>query len=196
MSNSTFSGMVNLDISGKALDRASRLLAGIPGGVEKAAKSALTRAADKGRVGAAREVGKLYHLKDANFDKYTKLHSRITIAAGEITLNVKFRGFHIPLIRFNTRMTASGRISVQVERSSSAKTLEHVFRAEMKSSHIGLFERVGRSSLPIEEKLGPSAPQMMGSNPALATAIGDLMATEFENRMEHEILVVMNGWRK
>lgn len=201
MSDTATSGMVNFTVSdesgaGKALDRATRLLSGIPGGVEKVAKSALSRAASKGRTGAARQVGKLYHLKASDFNRYTKSYSRITSAAGEITLNVEFRGYHIPLIRFNTRVTASGRVSAQVERSSSAKILEHVFRAEMSSSHIGLFERVRRARLPIEEKLGPSVPQMMGANPALAPAIGDVMATEFENRMEHEILAVMNGWNR
>lgn len=192
----TNSGFVTTEVTdSNALSRASRLLAAFPGGVQKAANSALKRAATAGRTGAAREVNKLYHLKTADFTKYTRSKQSIQTAGDEISVSVEFRGSHIPLIRFNSRATSSGRVSVQVKRDSTAKTLDRVFRSVMDSSHIGLFERVVRSRLPIEEKFGPSVPQMMGANPELSKNVGEKMSKTFEERMEHEILAIMNGWR-
>ncbi len=199
-SGSDFSGFLKVSVSdneqsAKVLDNATRLLAGIPGGIEKATQSALTRAATSGRSGAAREVGKLYHLKAADFKKYTNTYQHIRRAGDEISVGIQFRGYHIPLIRFNSRFTSSGRIKVQVSRSSSPEEFKHVFRAEMASGHIGLFERAGKNRLPIEQKFGPSVPQMMGANPTLAPAIGDKVRKTFEERMDHEILAILNGWR-
>ena len=66
----------------------------------------------------------------------------------------------------------------------------------MASGHIGLFERSGTNRLPIEQKFGPSVPQMMSANENLASTIGDQMRNTFEDRMEHEVLAVLNGWNR
>lgn len=194
------SGLVNVtltdDNGGKALDRATRLLAGFPGGVQKAAESALSRAATAGRAGAAREVGKQYFLKVSDFKKYTKSYQHVRRTGDEISVGIEFHGFHVPLVRFNSRLGANGRMRVQVRRDSAAEELRHVFRATMESGHIGLFERSGRARLPIEQKYGPSVPQMMGANENLASSIGNQMRKTFEDRMDHETMAILNGWHK
>ncbi len=111
-------------------------------------------------------------------------------------MGIEFRGYHIPLIRFNSRVGANGLYTVNVKRDNSGETLKHVFRAEMKSGHIGLFERYGKSSLPIKQLMGPSVPQMMGANETLPEAVGDDVRKVFEERMEHEITAILNGWHK
>lgn len=199
-SGSAFSGIVNVtlaDESGgsRGLDRATKLLAGIPGGVQKAAESALNRAATSGRAGAAKEVGKDYTLKAADFKKYTKSSQHVKKTGDEISVGINFRGFHVPLIRFNPKLTSSGLYKVQVRRSSTGATLKHVFRATMSSGHIGLFQRSGTSRLPIEQKMGPSVPQMMRVNQNLADSVGNNVRIVFEERMEHEITAILNGWR-
>ena len=194
------SGIVNVSLTddngGKALDRATKLLAGFPGGVEKAAESALSRAATSGRAGAAREVNKQYFLKVSDFKKYTKSYQHVKRSGNEINVGLEFHGFHVPLVRFNSRLSSTGRIRVQVRRDSVSEELRHVFRATMASGHIGLFERSGTNRLPIEQKFGPSVPQMMGANENLASTIGDQMRNTFEDRMEHEVLAVLNGWNR
>ena len=37
---------------------------------------------------------------------------------------------------------------------------------------------------------------MMDTNDDVAQAIGDKVREVFEQRLEHEIMAVMNGWRK
>lgn len=196
-SGSDFSGIVNVKIdksAAKELDRAAKLLAGIPGGIEKAAGAALTRAASSGRASAAREVNKQYTLKTADFKKYTKSYQHVRRSAGEISVGIEFRGYHIPLIRFDSRLNLSGLYVENVKRENSPGALRHVFRAEMKSGHIGLFERYGKDSLPIGQLYGPSVPQMMSANEKLPDAVGEQVRRTFEERMEHEIMAVMNGW--
>lgn len=193
-------GMINVTLSeeaaGSTLDRATKLLAGFPDGIQKAAEAALKRAGTSGRATAAKEVGKQYYLSSGDFKKYTKSFQHVTKSGNEITVSLNFRGYHVPLIRFKTSLTSAGLIRSQVKRSSSGDILKHVFQAEMKSGHIGLFERYGKLRLPIEQKFGPSVPQMMGTNTELADAVGKDIEKTFSERMEHEVLAVMNGWRK
>lgn len=205
MSNSTYTGdnlrgMINVTLSedsaAASLDKATRLLAGFPGGIEKAAASALNRAATSGKASAAKEVGKQYYLKVSDFKKYTKSSQRVSRDGNGITVSLNFRGFHVPLIRFKTSLTSSGLIRSQVKKSTNSEILKHVFQATMDSGHVGLFERWGKSSLPIRQLFGPSVPQMMGANPELAGAVGTDIEKTFADRMEHEVLAVMNGWRK
>lgn len=193
-------GMVNVTLSeegaASALDRATKLLAGFAGGVERAAESALKRAGTSGRAAAAREVGKQYYLKSSDFKKYTKSNQHVMRSGNEITVTLNFRGYHVPLIRFKSSLTSGGLIRSQVKKSSSGEILRHVFQAEMSSGHVGLFERAGSARLPIVQKFGPSVPQMMGANTELAQEVGKDIEKAFEERMEHEVDAILNGWRK
>lgn len=204
MSSSSYTGdnlrgMVNVKFdegATSALDRATKLLAGFPRGIEKATESALKRAGTRGNAMAAREVGKQYFLKSADFKKYTKSSQKVIKNGNEMAVMLNFRGFHVPLIRFKTSLTSSGLIRTQVKKSESGEVLKHVFQAEMSSGHVGLFERYGKDKLPIEQKFGPSVPQMMGANENLAGAVGEDIQKTFEERMEHEVNAILNGWRK
>lgn len=203
---SDFRGMINVNLdngAASALDRATKLLAGFPDGVQKAAESALNRAGISGRAAAAREVGKQYYLRSSDFKKYTKSSQHVSRSGGDITVSLNFRGFHVPLIRFKTALTSSGLIRTRVKRTSSGDVLRHVFKQTMPNSgHIGLFERVKKTSdngeirTVISQKYGPSVPQMMGANPELADAVGNDIEKTFAERMNHEVLAVMNGWRR
>lgn len=185
------------DIGGDsgALDRATKILAGFPHGAEKAIGSAIKRAATSGEAYAARAVGKHYYIKSGDFKQYTNSKRRIYTSGGETTVEIEFRGRHIPLLKFNTKVGGDGRVSAKVKRASNEDILSHVFRQRVGNQHIGIFERVGESRLPIEEKYGPSTPQMMSANDDLSQEIGDKVRETFDNRIEHEILAVLNGWR-
>lgn len=192
-----FTGMIDVNIpdTSRELERAVKILAGFPGGVEKAARSALNKAVTSGKTIAARQVNKQYYLKTADFSKYTKSTQRVQTEQNGVSVNLSFRGYHVPLIRFNARLQADGRYKVSVKRNSTGDVLKHVFRAQMSSSHIGLFERIYSSRLPIEQKMGPSVPQMMGANEGLADAVGNQIAEKFESNLDHEVTAILNGWR-
>jgi len=73
-----------------------------------------------------------------------------------------------------------GGVSVKVKKSR--KRIPHSFVAQMKSGHVGVFVRKGKDSLPIDEKVGPSAFQMTGSPSVFAT-----MTAGAEQRTSAEI---------
>jgi len=70
-SHAVYSGLV-VDIAEDSLDRATRLLAGINGGVYKAVGSALTRAASAGKTAAKRPVTQEYTISQSEFLAQTR----------------------------------------------------------------------------------------------------------------------------
>ncbi len=186
------------DVGGSSnkISRAYALLAGIPHAADKAIGSAIKRAATSGESFAAQAIGKYYYVKAGDFKHYTKSKRRIITSAGETNVDIEFRGRHIPLLKFQSRIGNDGLVHAKVKRSTSGSALKNVFRQKVGNSHYGLFERVGESRYPIEEKFGPSTPQMMSANDDVAQEIGDKVRDTFDNRIEHEILALMNGWRK
>lgn len=116
-------------------------------------------------------------------------------SSGEITVAFGYVGHVIPLIKFNTRINNNGQVVTQVKRSGAAATLDHAFSAQM-GGHRGIYERVGASRLPVRELYGPATPQMMYSNNAVEEEIGKKVLDTYEKRIDHEILALLNGWRR
>jgi len=188
-----YSGLV-VDIAEDSLDRATRLLAGVSGGVYKAVGSALSRAAAAGKTAAKRPVTKEYTISQSEFLARTKsINHFVRESSGGISVVFGFRGNVIPLMKFNTRVNSNGQVTTQVKRSGSAATLDRAFTAQM-GGHRGVYERVGVERFPVEQLYGPATPQMMYSNEAVTDEIEQKVADTYEKRIDHEILRVLNGW--
>ena len=188
-----YAGLV-VDIAEDSLDKATRLLAGINGGVYKAVGSALTRAAAAGKTAAKQPVTKEYTISQSEFLARTRnINHFVRETGGGISVVFGFRGNVIPLMKFSTRVNGSGQVVTQVKRSGSAATLDRAFTAQM-GGHRGVYERVGVKRFPVEELYGPATPQMMYSNEEVMDEIEDKMAETYEKRIDHEILRVLNGW--
>ena len=184
------------DIGGNSIDRIKNLLAGIPHGADKAIGSAIKRAAVSGTAFAAKEIRNEYFIKASDFKQYTRSKRKIITENGSTTVEIEFRGYHIPLLKFDTRVGNDGRVVTRVKRSSARVALDHVFsQAVGTHGHEGIFERTTDKRLPIEEKLGPSTPQMMSYNDDISQAIGDHVRETFDKRIDHEMYAIMNGWR-
>ena len=187
-------GGVIVDGVEDSLDKATRLLAGINGGVYKAVGSALSRAAAAGKTAAKQPVTKEYTISQSEFLARTRnINHFIRESSGGISVVFGFRGNVIPLMKFNTRVNGSGQIVTQVKRSGSAETLNRAFSAQM-GGHRGIYERVGVSRFPVEELYGPATPQMMYSNEEVTDEIERKVADTYEKRIDHEILRLLNGW--
>lgn len=185
---------ISVDIDDNVLDKATRLLAGIKGGVYKAVGSALTRAAASGKTAAKKPVTKEYAISQSEFLSRTKnINHFVRESGGGISVVFGFRGNVIPLMKFSTRVNSSGQVVTQVKRSGSAETLDRAFSAQM-GGHRGIYERIGPNRFPVEELYGPATPQMMYSNEAVTDEIERKVAETYEKRIDHEILRVLNGW--
>lgn len=192
-SHSVHSGLT-VDIAEESLDRVTKLLAGIPDGMYKAVGSALKRAAAAGKTVAKKPVSQEYTISQSQFLAETKnINHFERMTGGELSISFGFAGHVISLAKFNTRVNNSGQVVTQVKRANSADVLENAFFAKM-GAHTGVYERVGADRLPVEEKYGPSTPQMMYSNENVMDSIEEKMAETYEKRIEHETLRVLNGW--
>lgn len=187
-------GGVIVDVVEDSLDKATRLLAGINGGVYKAVGSALSRAAATGKTAAKQPITKEYTISQSEFLARTRnINHFVRESSGGISVVFGFRGNVIPLMKFNTRVNGSGQIVTQVKRSGSAETLNRAFSAQM-GGHKGIYERIGASRFPVEELYGPATPQMMYSNEEVTDGIERKVADTYEKRIDHEILRILNGW--
>lgn len=108
-------------------------------------------------------------------------------------INFGYRGSVIPLRVFDTKVDRSGRVVTRVKKSGARQALDHAFEAKM-GSHYGIYERQGEKRFPVKELFGPATPQMMYSNENVMDSIEAKMASTYEERIEHEITRVLNGW--
>lgn len=187
---------LTMEIAEDSIDRVTGLLAGISGGVYKAVGSALARAAAAGKTEAKRPVTQEYAISQSEFLARTRnINSVVRESNGSISVTFGFAGNVIPLLRFNTAIDNSGKVTTQVKRSGAAATLDRAFSAQL-GGHRGIYERVGDDRFPVRELYGPATPQMMYSDEAVMDAIDQKMADTYEKRIDHEILRILNGWGK
>lgn len=86
-----------------------------------------------------------------------------------------------------------------VLKSTSPALFQHAFVSRMKSTgHTGIYERTGGMTSndkdEIKELFGPSVPQMLGSS-EVAEKLSAAAMDKFEERLDHEINAILNGWR-
>ena len=179
---------ITVDIAEEGFDRVSALLAGIPGGANRAVGSALARAAAAGKTVAKRAVTQEYAISSSEFSNRTKNINNIQRGS-----NFGYRGSVIPLRVFDTKVDRSGRVVTRVKKSGARQALDHAFEAKM-GSHYGIYERQGEKRFPVKELFGPATPQMMYSNENVMDSIEEKMASTYEERIEHEITRILNGW--
>lgn len=195
--HSIYGGVV-VEIAEESLDRVQLLLAGIRGGAYKAIGSALARAAQAGKTAAKEAVTQEYTISAGTFLDYTNNinHFQRGKETGEVSVVFGYSGHVIPLLKFNTSVSGrDGSVSTQVIRSHGKQTLDKAFRTVI-NGHTGIYEREGPERLPIRELFGPAATQMMYSNEDVLDTVEEKMAAVYEQRIEHEILRLLNGWGK
>lgn len=218
---------IDLTVAGQdTLERAEKLLAGIPGGVDKAIRSAMARSASYLRTQSTKAARERYDIKAANIRDAE--NARISYSyRGGVQAHVVFAGQRIPLFRFGgaspstptkdtsergpvmfgTYANLQGKWKLlypsvpahgHVLKSTAPATFQHAFVARMKSTgHVGIYERTGGMTSndkdEIEELFGPSVPQMLGQEEVADKLTKEAME-KFEERLDHEINAILNGW--
>ena len=211
---------VNLDDSVRdAMARAERMLAGVPGGLEKAMRAAMSRTVQRVRTDASRRVRERYAISAGNLRTEQNVRVRYRYSGGGAEAQMLFSGAKIPTYRFDGSgpKTPARRSDFRpamlgdhwalvhpgaaaywhLLRGTSPTRYERAFTATFRSGHTGLFERTGgvtaEGRAEIREIMGLSIPQMIGNEEVLGNLSPDASET-FDERMDHEILRVLNGW--
>ena len=204
-----------------AIERAKALLAGIQGGVDKAMKASMSRTVDKLRRESNQAIREKYDITDAGIRSEKNVRVRYSYQNG-VQATVTFSGRKIPLYRFGgaypqvpTQDIAAGKKPVMVK---GAWTMQYqgvaprghqfqdtgptqfmdAFVAQMKSGHIGIFERTGGStsegSDAIREIMGSSVAQMVG-NQQVAQGLTERAYETFETELDKAVYRILTGWR-
>ena len=204
-----------------AIERAKALLNGIPDGVDKAMKAAMSRTVQRVRSGANRAIQEKYDISDAGIRTEKNVRVRYTYQNG-VQATVTFSGRKIPLYRFNgttpkvpTQDIAEGKKPVMVKgawtmqyqgvpasghqfKDTGTTQFTDAFVARMKSGHIGIFERTGgmtsEGSDAIREIMGSSVAQMVGRQ-EVAQKLTEEAYQTFETEMDKAVYRILTGWR-
>ena len=204
-----------------AIERAKTLLAGIPGGVDKAAKAAMSRTVDRLRRDSNQAIREKYDITDEGIRAEKNVRVRYSFQNG-VQATVTFSGRKIPLYRFGgaypkvpTQDIAAGKKPVMVKgawtmqyqgvaarghqfKGTSPTQFMDAFVAQMKSGHIGIFERTGGStsegSDAIREIMGSSVAQMVG-NQQVAQRLTEGAYKTFETELDKAVYRILTGWR-
>ena len=206
-------------VSPEVLQEAEQRLAEFPGGMESAMKRAMARATAYLRTQSTREIRKKYDIsrKAIRAEQNIKVSYRYF---NGVEAKISFRGNKIPLFRYggaspsqptvnpdktvmaivngNLRpvhpgIAAAGHQLV----STSPTTFSRAFVAQMKSGHIGIFERTGGKTATgdaeIKEIMGSSVPQMLG-NEDVQESLAEKTMAKMDERLEHEVNRILAGW--
>ena len=182
------------DIGAQSMDRVTKLLGGIGEGIalRNAVYNALSRAGKSAQTKAGQFSASKYTITKGTFMARTKSKVIIKQGDGLVSVNLRYAGSVIPLIEFNTRYGRDGNVTTQVKRDSGASALLRAFPSRVYGP-MRIFERVGESRFPIEQKYGPSTAHMM-QNEEVITQMGETIRATYDARIDHEITRVLNGW--
>ena len=113
------------EVGDDSLERVNKLLHNIPGGVYKAAFSALRRAGDTAKTRAGQFAAAEYTINKGEFMRRVHSKTHITGGAGGVMgMSISFSGTVLPLLTFNTTYSRDGTVQTQVKRTG------HIMRNE------------------------------------------------------------------
>lgn len=182
-----------IEITSETIERTQTLLAGIPKGAERAFSAAINRGLSHAKTQALKQVKNVYAVKPAALNEATKTRVQ-TASTGNLAGYVSFSGVKIPLYKFQVTPKEPGKGKVRAGVMKGGGTaFESAFIAKMKSGHIGIFERITSKRLPIEEKMGLSAAQMV-QNEVIMEQLTKEAQEKVDERLKHEIERILNGY--
>jgi hypothetical protein len=183
-----------IEITSETIERVETLLSGIPKGAERAFSNSINRGLSRVKTTAMKRVKEVYAVQSSALTAATT--TRINKAStGNLAGYVSFSGFKLPLYKFSVtpKKPGTGKQVTASVMKNGGTTFEDAFVAEMKSGHMGVFERSGRKRLPVEEIMGLSAAQMVG-NAAVIEELEKEAQKVVDERLSHEIDRILNGY--
>ena len=183
-----------IEITSETIERTQTLLAGIPKGAERAFSAAINRGLSHTKTQAFKQVKKVYAVKQSALNEATTTKVQ-KASTGNLAGYVSFSGVKIPLYKFQVtpkEPRKGQKVRAAVMKGGGA-TFDSAFIAKMRSGHIGVFERVTSRRLPIEEKMGLSAAQMV-KNEVIMDQLTKEAQERVDERLKHEIDRILNGY--
>lgn len=179
---------MSIEISVTGKEAASAMLNDFPKQIPKVLSRALNRANKAAETAAKREVADKYTLSRATVSATLKLKGA---TAGNLTAELRSTGGVMPVTKYKASQTGAG-VEVQIKKGGGG-LITSAFIANLRSGHVGAFNRTGSSRLPIKERYGPSIPSILGTEPVSAV-IQEKAVETFDKRLDHEVSAVLGGY--
>ena len=180
------------EVGKNSLDRVNKILSGIERGAIKAVHNSLKRAGETAKTQAARFAAEQYVISKGTFMSKVRITPKLTAnSTGVTSMELRFTGGGIPLISFNVRYSRGGKLSAKVMRGGGGP-IDSAFAARV-FGPVGVFERIGKSRFPVEQKFGPSTAHMMRNEDVLEK-MEDTIVETYDKRLEQEIYRLLNGF--
>lgn len=179
----------------RGMEEAERMLQGIPGAVPRATSRAINRAMTQTRTEAVRRVRAEYHGKASDIRDTMRIQRA---SPGSLHGMLESVGSPIRLTQFRVtpRQPTAGMKRKRAVNAAVLKrgggTIRGAFVARMSSGFIGVFNRGTKARLPIYNRYGPSAAQML-SKDVVQIDVEDKMVEVFTRRLDHEINNILGG---
>lgn len=185
-----------IEVSAQTINRIHAILAGIENADKKVLKPAMARGLIAGKAAAGKAVRQTYHISASDFNRYGYMkYNSVSPSSNGIIGSIEYSGGVIPLIRFKVspnvpkyRETPSAAVLKASSLVAFARK-HNVFVQQMKSGHIGIFER--KQGGKIKELLSPAVPQMVG-NDEVMSIIENRVNEVINQRIDHEIERLLN----
>lgn len=205
------------DYDSKPLERLAYIVSskGIPSQFYKSVGSVLDRVKGNIKSNAFSEAAKVYDVRQKSISRLTtvRLGRSVDRSTADVEATITFRGHKIPLADFDVQnsvqrspkdrhTTVRRRVMVGAVRTTfrnfdstlSLKSRYDAFYGTNRfTGHLGIFRRKSGSNHPIEEIMALSGPEMI-KNAAVAKELEAGARKTFENRIEHEITRIVNGY--
>ena len=180
-----------ITISQETIDRVNTLLSNVPNGSERAMTSAANRAIAKAKTEAFKGVTQEYKIKKGVISEYTK-DSIKNATTSDLCATLIFAGQQIPLYKYSLTKPKypPGKVFAG---QKTAVALEHAFRNQITAKKEGIFERTGKSRLPIKQLMGSSMRSMVSNSVVMEQVYKEAQET-FDTRIEHEIERLLAGY--
>lgn len=180
---------MSIKVEGDGLEKAAKMLEGIPDGFETAMSRALNRALTSGRAAATKAATQEYTLKANAVRKTMKLGraSRKNLEA-----ELKSTGARLPLSVYAHKPTndTTGANRAQVRAGIRKGGLKPVDQGFIHKRQV--FVRTGPTSYPVEMQFGPAVPSIL-DNEKVSDAVVETLSNSVDKRLEHETLRILEG---
>lgn len=175
-----------------SFEKAEKMLAEIPKGLETAAARAFNRALDQGRSEAVRQVTAAYTVK-AKAVRATFTSKRANRSSLEARLISRGGAISLGSFQLNPRSDTTGAKRKQVRVAVKKGGLKSLGDAFVWNGQA--FIRRSNSSLPVDKLWGPSVPGMLG-NEDIVDSLNEYMAEVAEKRFDHEVQYLLERGAK
>jgi len=183
----------------QGLKKAAKDLRKIEAAFPKAYSLALNESRNYVKSEATRAVRETYLVRA----KAVNDKNKITIGRstpGNLNASLVWKGRNLPLIQFRTNPNKVPDRPPRITRAAVMKTgmkpIKGAFVTRVgRGGHVGVFQRIGRSRLPIRELHGPAVPTMINKE-AIMKRLKQVAEKRMDERLEHHLNRIISSGRR